>query len=42
MRGIARDNVAGTRFGDGTSQPVAPSVFPTSVPVNTLFITRGA
>ena len=26
------------RFGDGTSQPVDPSLFPTSVAINTLFI----
>jgi hypothetical protein len=26
------------RFGDGTSQPVPPSMFPSSVPINTLFL----
>lgn len=27
------------RFGHGTSQTVAPSMFPSSVPINTLFLT---
>ena len=26
------------RFGDGTSQPVPPSTFPSSAPINTLFL----
>lgn len=36
-----RIETAVLRMGDGTSLPVPPSVFPSSVPINVLFLTAG-